>query len=346
VKVQFDAPPSTPNQSGGLSVNYAAAKRQLPRARWYLLIALMLALPLYFLGQFVLALMFETAPGVIQLDQLAVKAGAGGRIGSLVVKEGQQVDAQQPLGLLVAATGPSVAMAQEVPSPEIAPIDDRSRLLREGVALEALGLAERQLVLRKERLDVMRSLFTEQAATRMDLQTAEQQVLDAESSLLRAQHDLAESRLRPLPPPLPKPVAKAARATGGDRLGEPIGLSPIAGTIVQLLVHPGDLVGPETPVANLRGPRGPLVQAYLDPAATRYAELNRSATLRFADGKRLKAKVIDILAETQLLPSDRTNPMSPRSQTIVVVLQPQEELPETYRIHGLPVDVSFGWFNW
>jgi pyruvate/2-oxoglutarate dehydrogenase complex dihydrolipoamide acyltransferase (E2) component len=346
VKVQFDSPPSTPNQNGGLSVSYAAAKRQLPRARWYLLLALMLALPFYFLVQFALGLLFETAPGMVQLDQITIKAGAGGRLGSLAVKPGQSVTAQQPLGLLAAGGGASIALQQDNnPAPPI-PVDDRSRLLREGVALESLSLAERQLTLRRERLDVMRDLLAEQAATRMDIQTAEQQVLDAESLLLRAQHDLAESRLRPLPPPLPVPASKTARVSAGGQIGEPFGLAPIEGVITQLLVHPGDLVGPETPVAQIRGPRGPLVQAYLDPAATRYAEIGRRATLKFADGKHIHAKVIQVLAEAQPVPSDRANPLSPRTQAIVVILQPEGVFPDTYRIHGLPVDVSFGWFTW
>ncbi|MEY4753735.1 MAG: hypothetical protein RJA44_1410 [Pseudomonadota bacterium] len=346
MKVQFDSPPSTPNQSGGLAVNYAAAKRQLPRARWYLLLAAMLALPLYFALQFALALMFETAPGLIELDQFTVKAGASGRVSTLAVRESQEVKEQQPLGLLAAGGGSSAVVQQETPTPPPAPVDDRARQLREGVALEALSLAERQLVLRRERLEVMRGLLSEQAATRMDIQVAEQQVLDAESNLLRAQHDLAEARLRPLPPPPPPPVAKTARASSGGQAGEAFGQVPIGGVITQLLVRPGDLVGPETPVAQVRGPRGPLVHAFLDPAAARFAEVGRQATLKFADGKRLRAKVISVLNEAKPIPTERSNPLSPRSQAIVVVLQPDEEIPESHRIHNLPVDVSFGLFTW
>lgn len=343
MKVLFDSPPSTPNQSGGLAVNYAAAKRQLPRARWYLLVVAMLALPIYFAIQFALAMLFETAPGIVQLDQLTIKSGGAGRIGSLAVKEGQDVTAQQPLGLLAAGGGTSIALQQDNTPPPPAPVDDRPRVLREGVALEALSLSERQLVLRRERLEVMRGLLAEQAATRMDIQTAEQQVLDAEANLLRAQHDLAESRLRPLPPPLPAPASKTARASAGTQVGEPFGLAPIDGTVTHLLVHPGDLVGPETPVAHIRGPRGPLIQAYLDPAATRYAQVGQPARLKFADGKRIRATVLNVLAEAQPLPSDRANPLSPRTQAIVVILEPEGDFPDTYRIHGLPVDVSFGW---
>ena len=52
MKIQFDTPPSSAQEANGLSVRYAAAKRRVPRWRWYLLLTLVLVPPAYFLARF------------------------------------------------------------------------------------------------------------------------------------------------------------------------------------------------------------------------------------------------------------------------------------------------------
>ena len=44
MKINFDAPPTSAQETNGLEVRYAAAKRRVPRWRWYLLLAMVLGM--------------------------------------------------------------------------------------------------------------------------------------------------------------------------------------------------------------------------------------------------------------------------------------------------------------
>ena len=55
MKINFDAPPTSAQETNGLEVRYAAAKRRVPRWRWYLLLAMVLVAPAYLLVRFSIA---------------------------------------------------------------------------------------------------------------------------------------------------------------------------------------------------------------------------------------------------------------------------------------------------
>ena len=89
------------------------------------------------------------------------------------------------------------------------------------------------------------------------------------------------------------------------------------------------------------------VHTYLPPDQARYAQVGRLATLRFMDGGRIRAEVVDVVAEAERTPAERTSPLTPRMPSIVARLRPVEPLPPAYRIHQLPLDVRFDWvWSW
>ena len=62
MKIQFDQPPGSAQENNGLSVRYAAAKRKVPRWRWYLLLAMVLTPPAYLLTRFLVAYRWGATP--------------------------------------------------------------------------------------------------------------------------------------------------------------------------------------------------------------------------------------------------------------------------------------------
>ena len=80
MKIQFDIPPSSPQESNGLSVKYAASKRQVPRWRWYLLLAMVLTPPAYLLGRFVVSYWWETTPGLVVTEQTVLRSITPGQV--------------------------------------------------------------------------------------------------------------------------------------------------------------------------------------------------------------------------------------------------------------------------
>ncbi|MDK2124754.1 HlyD family efflux transporter periplasmic adaptor subunit [Parachitinimonas caeni] len=330
MKIRFDLPPTSSQESNGMAVRYAAAKRQVPRWRWYLLLALVIMPPLYLALRFVIAYWWEPAPAFVTLQDVVVKAGVSGRIAQ-IQQPGVRLNAGDPVGKLQTLPVEAIPEIPDNPQPsQVSPA-------QLDVARASLALAERQLQLRNQHLEAVRRLLAAGAATAAELANAQAMWSGAEADRIRAARDLADLRgassrrvsnlpkpIKPLPPVQP-----------------PLGVAPVSGELLRLLVRPGEWVTEETEVALLRGTAEPRIMAYIQPAEARYAKLGRAATLRFADGGQLPAHVVAIAPETQRLPADRTAQLMPRGQAIVVTLQPDQPLPLRYRIHQLPLDVRF-----
>ena len=104
MKIQFDKPPGSAQETNGLSVRYAASKRKVPRWRWYLLLAMVLTPPGYLLTRFMVAYWWETAPAVVITEQVVVRAREAGRV-TQIADIGALVRAGQPVIALDTTTG-------------------------------------------------------------------------------------------------------------------------------------------------------------------------------------------------------------------------------------------------
>ena len=80
MKINFDAPPTSAQETNGLEVRYAAAKRRVPRWRWYLLLAMVLVAPAYLLVRFGIAYWWVSTPAQVVLEQATLRAPAAGRV--------------------------------------------------------------------------------------------------------------------------------------------------------------------------------------------------------------------------------------------------------------------------
>ena len=78
MKINFDAPPTSAQETNGLEVRYAAAKRRVPRWRWYLLLAMVLVAPAYLLVRFGIAYWWVSTPAQVVLEQATLRAPAAG----------------------------------------------------------------------------------------------------------------------------------------------------------------------------------------------------------------------------------------------------------------------------
>src|SRR5690606_27965057 len=110
-----------------------------------------------------------TAPGFVVMEQLTMRPGHAGFIESIVDK-GARIQRGDTLYTL------SIDQAL------VSPSDSAARL---GAARAALALAEKQLVLRQQRLTTIRQLMQEGAATRADVDAELSRLYQAEAEVLR-----------------------------------------------------------------------------------------------------------------------------------------------------------------
>ena len=204
MKIQFDAPPSSAQESNGLPVRYAASKRRVPRWRWYLLLALVLAPPAYFLARFAASYWWETVPALIVTEQVVVRAQEAGRV-QHIVAVGEQVATGQPLMALQEPAPSNLDSALQPPSPALAAAvvtqRDAARnhiealSIRQSMLNEALRLAQHQLALQQERLYTMEQLRSQGAATRQEVDNAKFQEIQALSDANKAQAEASENQV-------------------------------------------------------------------------------------------------------------------------------------------------------
>jgi multidrug resistance efflux pump len=317
-----------------------------------LLLAMVLTPPGYLLTRFMVPYWWETAPAVVITEQVVVRAREAGRV-THISEMGAVVRAGQPVIAVETATG-----ATQVPSSTSTstPPSDASRTSREAFVSrqatldEALRLAQSQLALQQEHLRAMQALRAQGAATRQEVDNARTLELQARAHANRARAEASENR------------ALLARDRITEHAAAPHGGAPSAAVlpsddadikapfdvvVVRQFVHVGEWVERGADVAVLQGPAPAMINTYLPPDKARYAQVGRQATLRFMDGGRVRAEVVDVVAEAERTPAERTSPLTPRMPSIVARLRPVEPLPPAYRIHQLPLDVRFDWvWSW
>jgi multidrug resistance efflux pump len=349
LKIQFDIPPTSPQESNGLSVRYAASKRQVPRWRWYLLLAMVLTPPAYLLGRFAISYWWENTPGLVVTEQAVVRAPAAGQV-ARVAAVGERLQAGQTLMELIKE--PPANTAPTSPQPQLSaptavaelPSTTQPLAIRLAAQEEAHRLAQQQLALLQDKFNALQSLRAQGAATRNEADNAQAQVLQAQAEASRARAAASETRaLLGQARAAATPATAVQRDATGTSL-PPLLKAPFDVTVVRQLVRAGEHVEAGADVAVVQGTaKPPLVHAYLPPSQARYAQPGRQATLHFMDGRKLRAEVQDVISEAERTPAERVSPLTPRMPSIVVRLRPLEDFPPGYRIHYLPLDVRFDW---
>ena len=369
MKIQFDTPPSTPQETNGVAVRYAAAKRQVPQWRWYLLLGMVLALPAYLLVRFAMSYWWESTPAQVVLEQMVLRAPISGRIVQTLDAGAAVAAGSAVLRIAPPETASLDSTRTPPPAPQPSPPSARdianAAATRSAAAArlrlleESEQIARQQLALHQQRVQRMQTLMDQAAATRQEVEAMRLQALQAQTDLSRARADLGEHRAtmardaalarqqaQEAAAPAVSTTTLPADTSAPETLamGQGIAITaPVQGTVLRVVAHAGEWVQAGSEVAILQGGNEPMVHAYLPADQSRYAQPGRMATLQFMDGRKLRARVVGVVGEAQSTPADRVSPLSPRPPSIVTRLEPLEPIPEAYRIHALPLDVRFDW---
>jgi hypothetical protein len=353
--VRFDTPPGTATESQGLAVRYAAAKRRVSSWRWYLLFAVVVALPLYFGLQLLLALVWVSAPGQVELQESFVKAGAAGHV-TMLAARGQRVVAGEAIArvapvaaLPVPTTTPAAATGPPVPEPESLAAAAAAAVARESAARGTLELAEAHVLEREHWRRTIAELVAQGAATAAEQGAAEARWEDARADLVRARAELdgARQAMSQLQAALGRTGATGSEAVPAAGMPASVAAgswpvpAPIAGRVVRTSARTDDWVAPDSEVAVIQAQAAPLVRGWVQPADGHHAVEGAAAVLHFYDGTSVPARVLRVEREATRMPPERLGPLAARGLALVIVLEPLQPLPERYSVHELPVEVRF-----
>jgi multidrug resistance efflux pump len=343
MKVKFNAPHTVANEQNGLTVRYAAAKRQLPRLRWYLLLLLVSAPLLYLAARIIIGVLWDSSPGFVTVPQAVLRAGLSGRV-EVLVHEGDTVAAGAVVAKVRPLAGNEPALAARSATAPLLALDQAAALGRVDQSALALRLAREQQARMAQRLQVVNQLIREGAATLAERNQAEAQLAAAQSDVLRAQADAFGTQTALQRVRLEQQQPQAQPAPQAPAVVSDV-LAPVGGTVIRTLALSQEWVAAGADLVQLQRQEDPEIRVFVSPADAQNARVGERAELRFLDGAKMSATVVRIEAEALRTPPERVGPLATRMQSIVAVLKPDQPLDPKHRINELPLDVRFTRFG-
>ncbi len=328
MKIRFSsAKEQQPTQEQGLQVLYAPGKRLAFRMRWYLILLAVVSPLLWLVGRWALTLWLIEAPAQLHLPGSELRARDGAQVQQVLVQPGQRVNAGE---LLVRLDNPEwrarrflLEAAGATPTGQDAAALERERALLQNLLDRA-----------QARVDQTQRLFDAGAATRGELLAA----ADQRDARLRDLYQLEQRR---------QPAVSAEQrqrelelAWLDSRLQ---GLELRAeedGKVGEIMVAPGENVGPGTPLLRLERGGEAQVWIYLHPSHAADATAGKPLTLIFPDGSKRPAIVLQAVDDAAPVPVELRPPFSAPTRSLRVIAR-VEDLPDDWRIDRLGLKARF-----
>lgn len=327
MKIKFSsAKEQQPTQEQGLQVLYAPGKRLAFRLRWYLILLAVLSPLLWLAGRWALMLWLIEAPAQLQLPGGELRAREAAQVREVLVQPGQHVQAGE---LLVRLDNPEWRARQFLLE---AAAEQPAQLA--GSAAERALLA-RLLERAEARLAQIQRLFEAGAATRGELLAAADQ-RDAR------QRDLYQLAQRSQPLTSSEQRQRELELAWLERRLQGLELrAEEAGKVGEILVAPGENVGPGTPLLRLERAGDPQVWVYLQPSHAAEAASGTRLTLIFPDGSKRPAEVVQAVDSAAPVPAELRPPFSAPTRSLRVLAR-VDDLPPEWRIDRLGLKARFG----
>jgi HlyD family secretion protein len=244
------------------------------------------------------------ANGRFEATEVTVSAEASGRVLTLTVDDGDQVEAGAVIGGIDTM---ALAISQQELVARVAALD--ARLAEAGA--HGRALAAQQAVADREAARIAR-LADGGAATAQQLDRAqrEQETLVQQ----RAANAAVQRAVR-----AESDALAAQRAQLDDRLSRATVRSPISGVVLTRYVEPGELVQPGTPLLKVAALDTLTLRAYVSEAQLQQVRLGQSVTVQVdaADGtlRTLEGRVTWIASQAEFTPT----PIQTREERVAQV---------------------------
>ncbi|VVM98228.1 hypothetical protein PS862_05272 [Pseudomonas fluorescens] len=336
MKIRFNSNKEhNPTQEHGLNVLYAPGKRMAFRLRWYLILFLVASPLLWLVGKLLYGFLLIDAPAQLHLPIQDVRAREAGRIEQVLVTAGDHVQTDQLLT-------------------KVDNLEWRVRLLQ----LAAMPVAPRQLgdndlatkerqLLRattnraEQRVQQLESLVRQGAATHGEVLAAQAERDGLQSNLLAFERREQLAHLSPQGFDLEVIQQNTEQQWLKTRLEALSVTAPQSGRIAEVLVSPGENVGPGTLLMRLEQLTDPLLWIYLEPLYINYAQTGQPLKVHMPDGEWLDAHVVQAVDSASRTPLVLRGPFAASEMGLQVAAKFDQPLPARWRIDQLPLNVRF-----
>ena len=332
---------------GGIKVPYAAAKRATPKLRWYLILLGVSAPLIILLMGLVGRSISMTADGNIALERYELRAATAGYVKHVNVALQSNVDDGV---VVVRLQDPELEATLARARAELSAVQGEPRAAAQAILPSRdrraeLNLLEQALAHERGRLATIRELFRAGAATAAEVNEVTAKAQAAEIAVLQLRDAL---RNRTLPREVNERERRRLLADINalehkrDKLAA---RAPHTGRVIDLFANQGEFVSAGAPLVLIGDATSPQIQVYIEPKYATRLEVGSVATVRFPDGSRGIATVVEAGTLTKRLPAEMVDRTGSRPMTVLLNLIGSSDWPPEMHIHGLPVRVRFH-YDW
>ena len=331
-----------PEVRAGVRIPYSPGKRSVSKLLWWSILAFVFAPLLILLWNLIFGWFFISSPGIISLDSYPLTAAENGVITEIRVKKGSDVQAG------------SIAMRlQREPSPEL--LNQTALMKAERDALEislrqakplpviSTNAADRNVEFFEKELETMKRLMDQGAATRAEVNLAEQNLRSAvaqRGSLLSARAEpSAANDIRSRIDYLERSISYLEGLNGSSYA---VTLKN-AGRVQSVEVVSGQSVRAGQELMWIADPATAKVTAYVAPENFAKIKLDTEANVVLPGrSKKIRATLQEMPTLSQSTPGGLGSRMILSSKSVTVYLRLKDPLPEDRIVDGLPVKVEWG----
>ena len=343
MRVSFSqAQKNDPGSRSGVKIPYSPGKRKTSKILWWSILALVFTPLAVLLWNIFAGWIFVTSPGMITMDSYAVKAPESGYIKDVFIKKG-----------LDAGAGFTAMTLVRQPSPEIlerialmkAERDALEISLKQAKPLPAISTkaADQNVVFFKKELETMKRLMDQGAATRAEVNLAEQSLRSAvaqRGSLLSARAEpSAANDIRSRIDYLERSISYLEGLNGSSYA---VTLKN-AGRVQSVEVVSGQSVRAGQELMWIADPATAKVTAYVAPENFAKIKLDTEANVVLPGrSKKIRATVQEMPTLSQSTPGGLGSRTILSSRSVTVYLSLKDPLPDDRIVDGLPVKVEWG----
>lgn len=345
MKVSFNKHTDSENKDG-IKIPYAPAKRTFPRLKWYLVLLLVFSPFAYMLFQMGYPFFFARSSGVISMQKFPITALETGVITGVLVKGGDFVDKGGDMFTFEAADFQTrrerliILMAER--DAIMSDLEHDGGGASDSAELQTLRQNAKK---QADNLHNIKNLFQQGAATRAELNAAEQAHKSAQTTLNGVLNSLKST-----------PSADSDRNRDMARINAEIEVlseslsvviieSPTSGDVLEVFVTPGITVVQGSVLSVVGKPEEAEIVAVVDLADFGIVTPGRDAAVVFADGTSIRARVLPAPSYENLKVEEP--PLAGEKKVISVKLQPLGKISDDKLVDGLPVQIDWGFkFQW
>ena len=336
MKIQFNAPPSHPDEVNGLKVDYAPTQRPFAKWRFQFVLVLFLLPFISYAIYTVYNYIVITESGFILLKTMKIKTPTEGVV-SFIEEPGTEVKKGDLLCILTN----KFLEAEYTNYKNKLKFNEKN--IKETIANNRMSLEIARTFYNERRIQHNKIKDLRRRGTAKELEVANSlvQLQSAQLAYTNAKNTLESSKLALKDVYLDRMKIDELKI----KLDALSIKSPNNGTIGSIDVQVGELLSQYEGLMSVNIENSTTVEVFLSPEHVKYAKIGQELTLIFPSDFTIPAKVSKINIRAVKTPTGLRGSFLRNYFSIALEVTPQEEIPAKYLINYLPIKARFNFFN-